>query len=86
MAQEQMQGNAAAPESAVVVKCGISQTKVRGVGKSVADLRAQCKKAINIDPAAQAVVDGVPVADEKAFIITEGMELEFVKQSGQKGI
>jgi hypothetical protein len=85
MAQEQAKTGASANPSAVKISCGISNTSVYGVGKTVADLRGQCKKALNIDPTMKALVDGITVEDESTFVLQEGQELEFVKLAGQKG-
>jgi hypothetical protein len=82
---EQEKAQAKAVDLTTVVKCGISNATVYGVGKSVADLRGQCKKAVNISPDMKAMVDGIAVEDEATFIISEGQEVEFVKLAGQKG-
>jgi hypothetical protein len=85
MAEQEKAKKADVTPSTTSIRCGISSTTVYGVGKSVSELRGQCKKALNIGADMKALVDGIAVEDEEAFILQDGQELEFVKIAGQKG-
>jgi len=62
---------------------GVNTLNAALAGKTVAAVRGMLAQALNIDPAATAVVDGSNV--EEDFLLVDGNELEFVKASGTKG-
>ena len=62
---------------------GVNTLNAALAGKTVAAVRGMLAQALNIDPAATAVVDGSNV--EEDFLLVDGNELELVKASGTKG-
>ena len=86
MAAEEFEiGGTAENAGTVQVSCGSNSIPYAGAGKSVADIRNNLKKVINIGTDTRVLVNGVLVDDEKEFIIQSGMSIEFVKEAGQKG-
>ena len=62
---------------------GVNELSAPLGGKTVADVRAMLAQALNIDPAAKAVVDGANVGED--YELGDGESLEFVKAAGEKG-
>ncbi len=67
----------------VRVICGVHTLEAHVAGRSVEDVRAALGQALNISPAAVAVVDGVEVG--AGHVLHEGEQLEFVRLAGEKG-
>ena len=67
----------------VTIVNGVNSITASLAGKTVSEVRAMLAQALNIDPAAVAMVDGVAV--EGTHILGDGQEVEFVKPSGTKG-
>lgn len=74
------------PVHSVLVQHGIHAGAYPVVGMTVAQARATLSPLMNIDPAAIAILDGYPVADEQSHMITTADELlAFVKSAAAKG-
>lgn len=67
----------------VRVICGVHTLEAHVAGRSVEEVRAALSQALNVSPAAVAVVDGVEVGAR--HILREGEQLEFVRLAGEKG-
>ncbi len=67
----------------VRVICGVHTLEAHVAGRSVEDVRTALGQALNISPAAVAVVDGVEVG--AGHVLREGEQLEFVRLAGEKG-
>lgn len=52
-------------------------------GKTITEIRDSLREVLNVGNESQAVVDGTNVSD--TFVLGEVEELEFVKESGEKG-
>lgn len=74
---------AAAEKGKVRVIYGIHSLDAAIAGKTVAAVRKALSQALNIDPAAIAIVSGQEVAGN--YILHEGEVLEFVRLAGEKG-
>ena len=66
------------------VICGVHTLEAHVAGRSVEEVRAALSQALNISPAAVAVVDGVEVGAR--HVLREGEQLEFVRLAGEKGM
>ncbi len=75
-----MEGNKMAE---VKVINGVNVLDADVAGKTVAEVRAMSKQALNIDDEAKAIVNGDEV--KSTYVLEAGDELEFVKKSGTKG-
>ena len=86
MAEQEFQNQGAAPQGdeKVMVYSGNNHAPV-AAGKTVAEIRKQTKKVLNIGPDTKALVNGALVEDEESFVVQAGMQVEFVKAAGQKG-
>ena len=73
----------AVAEGRVEVVHGVYAHSLPLVGMTIGQARAELAERMNIDPAAIAVVDGTPVAEDA--VLTEGQVLTFVKHAGEKG-
>jgi len=67
----------------IVVSCGASSGKFPVTGKTVQAVGDFLKEILNIDAAANAIVNGEEV--QKSYTLAEGDTLEFVKRAGSKG-
>lgn len=70
-------------EETVRVIYGVHSLDVNIAGRSVGDVRAALRQALNIGPRAVAVVDGREVLE--SYILQTGEILEFVRLAGEKG-
>ncbi|MFQ5882923.1 MAG: hypothetical protein ACE5I9_10705 [Candidatus Methylomirabilales bacterium] len=70
-------------EETVRVVYGVHSLEVGIAGRSVGEVRAALKQALNIGPQALAVVDGREVLE--SHILQAGELLEFVRLAGEKG-
>lgn len=75
---------AQAGSGAVRVICGVHTLEAQVAGRTVGEVRAALSQALNVSPAAVAVVDGVEVAG--GHVLREGEQLEFVRLAGEKGL
>lgn len=75
--------SAQAASGTVRVICGVHTLEAPVAGRSVEEVRAALAQALNISPAAVAVVDGVEVG--AGHVLREGEQLEFVRLAGEKG-
>ncbi len=62
---------------------GIHSLEAAVAGKTVAEVRKALSQALNIHPAAIAIVNGQEVAGN--YILHDGEVLEFVRLAGEKG-
>jgi hypothetical protein len=77
---------AEAPAGSVEVRHGIHSGAFPVAGMTVAEARRTLAGLLNIDPGAIAVLNGRPVRDEEARVITEAAQvLSFVKRSSIRG-
>jgi len=72
-----------APDSVTVCSGPYIEQNIPLSGRSVGDVRLLFGDRLDIDPNAQAVLDGEEVTDET--VIKSGQVLTFVKKSGEKG-
>lgn len=70
-------------QETVRVIYGVHSLEVNIAGRSVGEVRAALKQALNIGPQAVAVVDGREILE--SHILQEGEILEFVRLAGEKG-
>ncbi|MFQ5532502.1 MAG: hypothetical protein ACE5EP_01485 [Candidatus Methylomirabilales bacterium] len=70
-------------EETVKVVYGVHSLDVNIAGRSVGDVRAALRQALNIGPRAIPVVDGREVFE--SYILQAGEVLEFVRLAGEKG-
>jgi hypothetical protein len=80
---DEFAGGTAVAERRVDVVSGVHAHSLPLVGMTVAQVRSELAERMNIDPAAMAVVDGNPAAEDT--VLAEGQTLNFVKHSGEKG-
>jgi hypothetical protein len=75
-------------EGQILAVSGINKAPINAVGKTVGELRGQLKKVLGISEGAVAMVDGVVIdpSQETTFVVQAGSTIEFIKESGQKGI
>ncbi len=76
--------SAQAGSGTVRVICGVHTLEAHVAGRTVGDVRAALGQALNVSPAAVAVVDGVEVG--AGHVLREGEQLEFVRLAGEKGL
>jgi hypothetical protein len=62
---------------------GIHSLEAAIAGKTVTEVRKALSQALNIDPAAIAIINGQAAAGN--YILQEGQILEFVRLAGEKG-
>jgi len=67
----------------VNVANGVNDMNAELEGQTVAQVRAQVSKALNVDPQATARVNGENVSSD--YVLCSDDSLEFVKSSGVKG-
>lgn len=67
----------------VRIQYGIHEALVDAVGKTVNDVRSTMSQVMNIPNNARAHVGGRPVAND--HVISQGQEVEFIKEAGVKG-
>jgi len=68
----------------VTIMCGVNSLPTdKAVGMSVGDIRKKYRDTLSIPNGARAILDGKPVDDET--VVRSGQELEFVKETGEKG-
>jgi hypothetical protein len=67
----------------VRVICGVHTLEAHVAGRTVEEVRAALGQALNISPAAVAVVNGAEVG--AGHVLREGEQLEFVRLAGEKG-
>lgn len=70
-------------QETVRVIYGVHSLEVNIAGRSVGEVRAALKQALNIGPQAVAVVDGREILE--SHILQGGEILEFVRLAGEKG-
>lgn len=75
--------SAQAGSGAVRVLCGVHTLEAHVAGRSVEEVRAALGQALNISPAAVAVVNGTEAG--AGHVLREGEQLEFVRLAGEKG-
>jgi hypothetical protein len=62
---------------------GVHSLDANVAGRTVGEIRAALRQALNIGPQAVAVVDGQEV--KESFVLQTGEILEFVRLAGEKG-
>lgn len=68
----------------VTLMCGVNSLPTdKAVGLSIGDIRRKYKDQLNIPAGARAILDGKPVSDD--VVVRDNQELEFVKETGEKG-
>jgi hypothetical protein len=67
----------------VRVRHGVYELDLALAGQSVGALRRSLGPALNLAPAALALVNGQPVSE--SYTVEPGDSVEFVRQAGQKG-
>ena len=85
--ERNVEGTLAASDDTIAecqVVYGASDISVNVAGLSVMELQDVVKDALNLDPTAEAYINGKLVPD-KHTILQPGQRIEFVKESGQKG-
>ena len=70
-------------ENSITVSCGAASGNFSVVGRSIAQVSALLKEALNIDTMASGVVNGKSV--DESYILKTGDTLEFLKAAGRKG-
>jgi hypothetical protein len=80
---DEFAGGTATAERQIEVIHGVYAHSLPFAGMSVASVRAELAERMNIDPEAQAVVDGNFVPEDT--ILTEGNTLNFIKAAGERG-
>jgi len=70
-------------QETVRVIYGVHSLDVNIAGRTVGEIRAALRQALNIGPQAVAVVDGHEVME--SFVLQTGGILEFVRLAGEKG-
>jgi hypothetical protein len=70
-------------QETVRVIYGVHSLDVNIAGRSIGEVRAALRQALNIGPQAVAVVDGREVLE--SYILQVGQILEFVRLAGEKG-
>ena len=76
-------GSPAETQETVRVIYGVHSLDVNIAGRSVGEVRAALRQALNIPPQAVAVVDGRESLE--SYILQVGEILEFVRLAGEKG-
>lgn len=71
-------------QDAVRVIYGVHSLEVNIAGRTVGDVRATLRQALNIGPQAVAIVDGREVLE--SHILQASEILEFVRLAGEKGV
>ena len=74
---------AQAGSGAVRVICGVHTLEAHVAGRTVGEVRGALAQALNVSPAAVAVVNGGEVGAD--YVLREGEQLEFVRLAGEKG-
>ncbi len=77
-------GQTGGSDRTVTVSHGPYLERLPVANLSVADIRARFADRLDIDPQAQAVIDGREVGGEDT-IVTAGQVLTFVRKAGEKG-
>jgi len=68
----------------VTITCGVnSLPTAKVIGSSVGEVRRSYREQLNIPAGARAIVNGRPGNDDTT--LKSGDELEFVKETGEKG-
>lgn len=70
-------------QETVRVIYGVHSLDANVAGRTVGEIRAALRQALNIGPQAVAVVDGQEV--KEGFVLQTGEILEFVRLAGEKG-
>lgn len=65
------------------VVCGANAQQVEFAGRTVADTREYLQQSLNIPADARVLVTGRAVADD--YVVQDGEQVEFVRESGRKG-
>ena len=69
----------------VTIACGVNSLPTdRVIGMTVGDIRRKYRDQLNIPQGARAILDGRQADDSST--VRDGQELEFVKETGEKGI
>jgi hypothetical protein len=69
----------------IKVMCGINSFPTEKViGMSVGQVREKFRETLNIPKDAKSLVNGKGVNSD--YVLVDGVELEFVKETGEKGI
>jgi hypothetical protein len=69
----------------VTITCGVNQLPTdRVVNLSIGDIRRKYRDQLNIPQGARAVLNGRQSGDDVQ--VKDGDELEFVKETGEKGL
>ncbi|MFQ5846867.1 MAG: hypothetical protein ACE5IQ_04240 [Candidatus Methylomirabilales bacterium] len=77
-------GSPTQAQEPVRVIYGVHSLEVNIAGRSVGDVRAALRQALNIGPQAVAVVGGREVVE--SYLLQAGEVLEFVRLAGEKGV
>lgn len=67
----------------ISVSCGAASNNYPVVGRSVGFVKATYREILNIDDAAEGIVNGASVRD--SYVLRSGDILEFVRKAGTKG-
>jgi len=70
-------------ETNIYVSCGAASGNFAVIGKTVGTVKDLLSEALNIDPAAEAVVIGTEVGED--YVLKAEDRLEFIKRAGRKG-
>ena len=72
----------------ITLTCGVNQLPIvnnvdKVAGLTVGDIRRKYRDQLNIPAGSRAILDGKQVDDNA--VVKDGTELEFVKETGEKG-